>query len=151
MIVYRITRTEYKDHLSGEGAYLYGGRWNSKGRHVLYCAASISLAVLELVVNFSRSASPIKLSYHLLEIDIPDNSIQEILLSKLQRDWITNEEHTRFIGDNFIENNNLLSLKVASAVIPEEFNFVINPAHEMFKKVKIKSSKPFGFDQRLLN
>ena len=151
MLVYRITRSDYKDDLSGEGAYLFGGRWNSKGKHVLYCAASISLAVLELVVNFSRSSSPLKLSYHLLNIEIPDNSIQEISLSKLQKNWLTDEAYTQFIGDNFIDNNNLLALKVPSAVIPEEFNFVLNPAHELFKKVRIISSKPYGFDQRLLN
>lgn len=150
MIVYRIVQSQYSDDLSGFGASLYGGRWNSKGLTALYCSQHISLAVLEMVVNFSRSASPLLQPYELLEIEIPD-SLYIIQLKNLKTDWIINQDYTRFIGDNFLNDEKLLTIQVPSAVIPQESNFMINPKHKLIGKVKIASKKKYGFDNRLLN
>lgn len=150
MIVYRIAQLQYSDDLSGSGASLYGGRWNSKGIAALYCSQHISLAVLEMVVNFSRSASPLRQPFDLLEIEIPD-SLYLLALKNLKSDWIYNQDYTRYIGDNFLTDEKLLAIQVPSAVIPEESNFMINPKHKLMDKVKIVSKKKYGFDNRLLN
>ena len=150
MIVYRICQSSYKDDLSGYGAYLYGGRWNLKGFAALYTAEHISLAVLELVVNFNRSSSPLMQPYHLLSIEIPDKSVEFIEPESLKRNWIDAEADTQQLGTNFLQQQKHLALKVPSAVVPEEFNFMINPAHELFSKVKIIKSVKYGFDGRLL-
>ena len=150
MNVYRITQSAYKEDISGYGAYLYGGRWNSKGFAALYAAESISLAVLELVVNFGRSASSLQQSYHLLTIEIPDKSIEVIHAADLPKEWYKNEAYSQSAGTAFLQNNKHLAMKVPSAVVQEEFNFIINPAHALFKDVKIIKSIKYGFDNRLL-
>ncbi|HUN03492.1 MAG TPA: RES family NAD+ phosphorylase, partial [Niabella sp.] len=87
MIVYRLANSEYKDDLSGYGSFLYGGRWNSRGLYALYATEHISLAVLEIVVNYNRSAYSIRTSYHLLEIFIPDVPLLQINVAILKKKW----------------------------------------------------------------
>lgn len=150
MKVYRITQSAYKEDISGYGAYLYGGRWNSKGFAALYAAGSISLAVLELVVNFGRSATSLQQSYHLLTIDIPDKSIEIFDAESLPKDWLKNELFSQSAGTQFLQQNKQLALKVPSAVVSEEFNFLINLAHTLFNEVKIIKAVKYSFDNRLL-
>lgn len=148
MIVYRLTNSHYKDDISGTGAKLKGARWNMAGTGMLYTAENISLSTLELLVHIGLN--DIKNLYHLLTIFIPDDTaIQEINADKLKPHWYEDEDYTSFIGSEFIKNNNNLILKVPSAIIDEEHNFLINPNHQDFKKIKIKKSKPFIFDERL--
>lgn len=149
MIVYRIARSEYCEDLSGYGAFLYGGRWNSKGVNALYCAEHISLGVLEIVVNYERSLYQIIPSFHLLELDIDENDIIEIDTSNLKNNWSLDMEYSQYIGDQFLQSKSHLALKIPSAVIPEENNFLINPSHPRIKNVKIKVSKPYDLDHRL--
>ncbi len=148
MIVYRITNSLFKDDLSGSGAKTFGGRWNSKGISMLYTSEHISLAVLEMLVNISMEE--VKKFYHLLEIYVPDNnSISLIVENKLKPNWHDDESYTNFIGDEFSKNTKALILKVPSSVIIQEHNFLVNPKHPDFKKIKIQSSNPFTFDNRL--
>lgn len=149
MIVYRLTNSKYKDDLSGYGAFLFGGRWNSKQTYALYATEHISLAVLEIVVNFDRIASPLKPSYHLLEIELPDD-VASVSAKHMPKDWRNDYEYTRFIGDQFLNTKSHLSLKMPSAVIPEEHNFLINPSHPEFTKIKVVGQQEYGFDERLL-
>ena len=149
MIIYRLVRSAYKDDLSGYGAFLYGGRWNSKGQYALYCAQHISLAVLEIVVNYDRSVTSLLPSYHLIEIDVPDASVIEIDPKALKKNWSNDNEYTRFIGDQFLATGPELVLKVPSAVIPEEYNYLINPSHPDFKKIKTGNIRLYGMDHRL--
>lgn len=149
MIIYRLVRTLYKDDLSGQGAFLYGGRWNSKGIYALYCSEHISLAALEIIVNYDRSLIQMIPSYHLIEIDIPDGMIMEIDILALKENWGTDFEYSQYIGDQFLQSKAELALKIPSAVIPEESNFLINPAHEHFKKMVVKSAREYGLDNRL--
>ncbi len=150
MIVYRIANSLFKNDLSGGGSSMYGGRWNSKGNAILYSTEHISLAVLELVVNFNQTDSPLIQSYHLIELEIPDTNQIILRLSDLKKNWVEDINYTRYIGDEFLSTNANLILKVPSAVTPEEHNYLINPAHPEFKKVKIASSKIYRFDHRLL-
>ena len=148
MIVYRITNSRYKDDISGAGAKLRGARWNMPGTGMLYTAENISLSALEILVHIGLS--DIRNLYHQLAIFIPDDTIiKEINTHKLKPGWFEDEEYTSFMGTEFIKTNNSLVLKVPSAIIAEEHNFLVNPNHPDFKKIKIKKSKPFTFDERL--
>ena len=148
MIIYRLATEIYKKDLSGNGAKLYGGRWNSPGRAVLYTTENISLAVLEILVRADMQTIP--LTYHLINIEIPDSmEALSISTSKLKTSWKDDLGYTQWMGDEFIKFNKLLLLKVPSAVVDEENNYIINPAHADFKKVKISAVKKFMFDKRL--
>ncbi|MGE9313738.1 RES family NAD+ phosphorylase [Niabella sp. CJ426] len=149
MIIYRLVRSEYHDDLSGYGAFLYGGRWNNKGQYALYGAEHISLAVLEIIVNYDRTATSLLPSYHLVELSVPDDEIIEIDHSALKKKWSEDMDYTRYIGDEFLQSKSDLVLKIPSAVIPEENNYLLNPSHKDFKKIIIDSSKRYGLDNRL--
>jgi RES domain-containing protein len=148
MIVYRLSSGTYKNDLSGTGAKLYGGRWNSAGLLALYTTEHISLAVLEILVHIKTYGVPP--DYHLITIEIPDSiSIISIDKTKLKQNWKDDVAYGQFIGDEFLNAGQSLLLKVPSAIIDQENNFIINPAHPEAKKIKIQSSKIFMFDKRL--
>lgn len=148
MIVYRISNAAYSDDISGTGAKLMGGRWNSKGIPVLYTSQHISLAVLEMLVNTNFKDYDIALD--LMYITVPDQlSVSAIKLSTLKKDWNSDFDYTRYIGDEFFNQKETLVLKVPSAVIQEEYNYLVNPLHADFKKIKITNTKSFWPDERL--
>jgi RES domain-containing protein len=150
MIVYRISNAAYKNDISGTGAKLNGARWNSKGTPMLYTAEHISLAVLEMLVNTNFKEYSIELD--LMYIQLPASPVPaEIKLSKLKEHWKEDPSYTKFIGDEFIKQQQSLILKVPSAVINEEYNFLINPLHPDFKKIKISKTKSFWPDKRLFS
>lgn len=148
MIVYRLATETYKLDLSGNGAKLFGGRWNSPGFSVVYTTENISLAVLEILVRADAYSIPI--TYHLITIDIP-GSIQPLIITpaKLKAVWKDDIGYTQWMGDEFIKSNDCLLLKVPSAVVDQENNFIVNPQHTDFKEVKIVTVKKFTFDKRL--
>ncbi len=131
------------------GAEKTGGRWNSKGVAVLYTAASRALAVVEVAVHVPVGIIPI--DYYLATIEVPDEEVIEANLSTLPKNWATNPFtiHTQNVGNNLIRANNYLVLKVPSASVPGDFNYLINPRHPEFNNVKIKNVEPFVFDVRL--
>ncbi len=150
MIVYRISNKLFSTDLSGTGAKLNGARWNSKGIPMLYTTEHISLALLEMLVHTQFKDYAIELD--LLHIHLPDNSeIKEVTFSKLKTGWIEDDDYSRFIGDEFIRSKQFLILKVPSAVVNEEHNFLINPNHPEFKKIKISKTKSFRPDKRLFS
>jgi RES domain-containing protein len=146
MIVYRFSRPHF-DALSGEGARLFGGRWNTKGKSVVYTSLNISLSLLELLIH-SVSYEEIKTN-NLAVIELPDDIVSEITLAQLKANWQNDEGYSKYIGDEFLSSQSLLLLKVPSVIIPEEKNILINPKHKDFKKIKIRSAKDFKFDVRL--
>ncbi|RCH54112.1 RES domain-containing protein [Mucilaginibacter hurinus] len=149
MIVYRITNCEYAGDLSGMGARLFGGRWNSEGRSMLYTASSRSLAVLEILVHLPPLMIPD--NYCAVEIEIPDNNIKTLNIANLSPGWqdVAATDETRKTGDKFINERKQLVMRVPSAIVPAEFNYLINPRHQDIDKVKIVSRSPFSFDERL--
>ena len=148
MIVYRISDCKYINDLSGRGAALYGGRWNNKDTYIVYTAESRALALLEIVVHGGKI--PIN-GYCIAEIEIPEDSIDPFLLKKLPADWYINPppDYLKEIGDHFIRSNKYLALEIPSALMPEEHNYLLNPAHPAFKKVKIVSQRAMMADERL--
>lgn len=149
MIVYRITNEAYKNDISGDGASLFGSRWNSKGVRLLYTSQFISLSILESLVHLKKQYIP-PIQY-LLHIEVPDlDEITEISLMRLKKNWHQEFDYTQEIGNQFIESNQILLLQVPSSVVPQENNFLLNPRHTDFKKVKIVSSELLELDKRLL-
>lgn len=150
MRVYRISKCHYIDDLSGTGAALYGGRWNSKGNYMLYTASSASLALLETIVHMSKIPA---IDFCLIELEIPSNSIKEIKEAELPSNWTNYPAPSllRKIGDRFLSENDFLSMKIPSAVMNEEFLFLINPLHPEFKNIKPVKKKKISLDSRLKN
>ncbi|CAN5404847.1 RES family NAD+ phosphorylase [soil metagenome] len=150
MNLYRITREKYGRDLTGEGARLFGGRWNNKGNAVLYTAEHASLAALEVLVNSPINMLPSDLVLVELFVDHPaDPDI--ILAEDLGRDWKSYPapNFLKEIGDSWIQSRPSLLMKVPSVIIPEEYNMLVNPKHSAIDTVRVNSIKPFRFDQRL--
>ena len=147
MILYRFVNKNYGADTSGEGARLKGGRWNSKGFPVIYTSTTISLSLLELVIH-STSYEEIQTNL-LMKIDIPDSFTASLTDLSLKPDWTDDPDYSRFIGDSFLKSKKSLLLKVPSAIIPEEYNILINPLHPDSKKIKIIKASPFQFDSRI--
>jgi len=149
MILYRITRFAYAD-LSGSGARQFGGRWNSEGKAMVYLASSRSLATLEALAHLSPTNLPD--DYCMMTIETPDNvtAIDEI---QLPENWNEFPEPgaLRKLGDLFLSDKKYLLLKVPSAIVREEYNYLLNPLHPDAKSVKIIGTQPFYFDQRLIS
>ncbi len=149
MVVYRIAACSYIDDLSGKGAALYGGRWNSKDVYMLYTAESPALAMLEAVVHIGRIQEK---GYCMVSIELPDDKLLSLSISDLPADWHSHPapDQLKKTGDRFIRENKALVIKVPSVLVPEEHNFLINPEHKDFKKVKILSNRQLSIDKRLL-
>jgi RES domain-containing protein len=149
MIVYRLSRQAFINDLSGYGAEKAGGRWNSKGIAILYTAASRALAVVEIAVHVPFGIIP--QNYFIATIDVPENNILKLDITDLPANWNHNPfvKSTQLKGDEFIRNNEHLVLQVPSASVNGDFNYLINPRHPDFKKVKVKSIDQFVFDTRL--
>jgi RES domain-containing protein len=148
MITYRICNLSFKDDISGNGAKLYGSRWNSVGTPMLYLASSISLAWLEMLVHLQLQDK--STDFALLYVNIPSNAeIQELQTGKLKQHWQSDAGYTQFIGDEFVRSKQKLILKVPSALVEEEANYLVNPLHPDFKKTEIIKTKIFQFDHRL--
>jgi len=149
MLVYRISKCKYIEDLSGLGAATYPGRWNGKGTYILYTAATASLALLESVVHISNIPT---IPYCMIGIEIPDNELAEVSVKDLPAGWQNNPpaEDLKEIGNQFVKEGKYLALKIPSALMPEEFNIILNPSHPDFKKVKIISKRNLSIDERLL-
>lgn len=149
MKIYRISKCRFINDLSGTGAALYGGRWNSKGNYALYTAETPSLALLESVVHISNIPAT---SYCMITLEIPDTKITEIKIDALPKNWQQQPppDALKKFGDRFIAESKFLALKIPSVIIPEESNYLINPKHTDFKKIKLLSNRPISIDERLM-
>lgn len=148
MIVFRLTTGKYANDISGTGAQINGGRWNPVGLAGLYTSQYISLAILEILVRATKATSPD--SYTLTSLEVPGNGVYQIQLKKLKNDWKSDLKYSQGIGEDFLNENQSLCLQVPSAIVSQENNFLLNPLHPDFKKVKIISSELLELDKRLL-
>jgi RES domain-containing protein len=149
--VWRLLKTRFLQHaFDGEGARLYGGRWNSPGEPVVYTSATVSLAVLELFANVQRSE--LLISYSLLSCSFDETLHSEVGLSDLPSNWRTSPPPAELqtIGDAWLRTGRSAVLRVPSAVIEHESNYLLNPAHRDFKRIKRSPAEPFTFDLRLI-
>ncbi|WKN43136.1 RES family NAD+ phosphorylase [Tunicatimonas pelagia] len=146
--VFRISRVKYASDLTGTGARLHGGRWNSKGQSVLYTASSRALAAVELAVHLDLNDLPDDLI--MTTLTLPESATM-LLLKSLPREWNRHppSSASKKIGDDFLIENHHLALAVPSVVVDEDINYLLNPNHPLFAKVNIKRQVPFHFDPRL--
>lgn len=147
MLLYRLTRKKYADQLSGKKAALFGGRWNSVGRPVIYTSEYRSLAVLEYRVNNPLAVKDLIM----LTIEVPDDSIKPVSVTELPENWnrFVPESPVAEIGDKWLAHGEFLLLKVPSVPIPEEHNYLLSPLHPHMKEVKITGQAPYLLDNRM--
>ncbi|MGB2900908.1 MAG: RES family NAD+ phosphorylase [Candidatus Acidiferrum sp.] len=150
IVAWRIVHRRFaKSAFTGDGARRFGGRWNSLGRPVIYTAQSQALAALEILVHLDSE----KLLRHYLAIPvtIPPHLIERLSPSSLPKNWraYPTPRTTRAIGDAWLSRAASPVLRVPSVVIPSESNFLLNPVHPLFHKLRLGKPIPFLFDLRL--
>jgi len=147
--VWRIVTARYVGTaFSGEGARLYGGRWNPMGVPMVYTASTQALATLELLVQDGKLAA----NYAMVPAIIPARmKIERVKLEDLPEDWRNPEsrEQLQAIGADWIKRGSSAVLAVPSSVIPAEINYLLNPLHSSFKKIEIGEAQVFLTDLRL--
>jgi RES domain-containing protein len=148
---WRITKTRYASRaFDGEGARLHGGRWNSRGTRVAYASESVALATLEVVVGLQDAG--LLSAYSLIRIDFPERLVEVVDPDALPSSW---KQHppspdSQGVGDVWVAEGRSAVLKVPSAIVEAEHNYLLNPAHHDFKHVVIHRPKRFRLDPRLL-
>ena len=150
MRFWRICRRRYASAAaSGEGARLYGGRWNSRGVRAVYASTSLALAAIETFVNLEPNLQPKDLVS--VEGEVPDAlGIGRLDPKLLPANWHeTRDESLRRPGDEWLHGAKTVALLVPSAAIRGEWNVLLNPAHPDFSKVKFQGARPFEFDVRM--
>jgi RES domain-containing protein len=148
---WRITKaTHAPDAFIGEGAWRFGGRWNSPGTRVVYTAEHASLAVLEVLVHL-ESSLPLPV-YSLIQAEFDEGNIERIDASKLPENWRSGpaSAKTQIIGDDWVGERRSLVLGVPSAILPIEMIYLINPEHPDIGEITIYEPQPFSFDKRLV-
>jgi len=145
---WRIVREKHAaTAFGGEGARLYGGRWNSVGTSVVYTSGSKALAALESLVHLNP---PVIFKYVAIPIEFEDALVEKVTV--LPAEWTEEPPPpaTKDIGDRWVKEARSAVLELSSVIIPGEPNYLLNPAHPDFKKIVIGKSEPFSFDSRLL-
>lgn len=150
MFVYRITKVEHAT-LDGTGGLYASGRWHKKGLPVIYTSEHASLAAWEKIVHVA-SFENLPNNLLLVKIEMPDEiEIQQAPENILVKGWdgfpYTNE--TVNFGASFLRAKEYMALKVPSVIIPDEFNIILNPQHPEIHQLKIISTTPFLFDNRI--
>lgn len=147
---WRIVKRSYAAQaFDGEGARLFGGRWNSAGHRVVYTSQSAALATLEILVHLGSSAA--LASWVLIECRFSDGLVTVVDRKTLPRHWrrFPALSELQRIGNDWISAGTSAVLEVPSAIITSEHNYLLNPEHKDFRKIDIQPSVPFSFDVRL--
>ncbi|MEE9438595.1 MAG: RES family NAD+ phosphorylase [Saprospiraceae bacterium] len=148
MYVYRISKAKYINDISGQGAKIYGGRWNRPGVSVLYTAQARSLAMLELLVHLNAYQA-LRHDFKFVKINIDESKIHMIdqALTGLNIHGANNEKLWG-ITDFYFSDSNILGIKVPSAIIENEFNYLLNPASNHYSEIVVESFENANIDGR---
>jgi len=147
---WRITKAKHAaSAFSGEGAATTGGRWNSRGWRVVYTSATQSLAALETLVHLNP---PIQLKCVIFRVEFSAKLVERIDSADLSQNWQVSPAplSTRRIGNARLQSKRSAVLAVPSVLVPGELNYLLNPGHPDFRKIRIGKPVPFAFDPRLL-
>ncbi len=147
MLVYRITLAKHAGELLASGR---AARWNPNDIEMIYTASSRSLACLENAVH--RDQTGLQQFFSIMTIDCPDRlPLQTIFLNELPHEWRKYDKMfaTQRIGERWVRENRTAILQVPSSIIEEEINYLLNPRHPDFSKIKIIKTQPFVFDSRI--
>lgn len=147
---WRIVREDHRSAaFDGEGAWLFGGRWNSRGTRIVYTSITLSLAALETLVHLNP---PVAFKYVAIPIEFDEALVETVAAMDLPADW--NEEppppSTAEIGDRWVRESRSAVLKLPSVIISAELNYLLNLGHSDFKRIRIGKPMPFSFDPRLI-
>jgi RES domain-containing protein len=149
--VYRICKTKYAaTAFDGEGAFRYGGRWNSRGTRVVYVAGSLALAALEMLVHLGDDEMLLKYSFVAAEI-APDLILKIEDFRPLPANWNDSPAPiaVQQIGDDWVKSAASAILEVPTSIVPLEKNYLLNPAHTDWVKIVLGDPQNFVFDERL--
>lgn len=151
MQLFRFGLETYINDISGYGAKLYGGRWNNVGNSMLYTACSPSLCMLEFICNASGIAKTVQTSLLTLKID-SKVKLEQLTVNEMPENWqdVPAPDILKRIGDNWLKGNTSVGIKVPSAVMPIEFNVLINPLHKDFSKLTIENIVKMDIDKRII-
>ena len=148
---YRLSRSARRASCwTGVGAEIAGGRWNSKGTAIVYCSDSLALCQLETLVNISSVDNLI--GYDWASVEIPDDLVIEVEDKfKLPKGWDSYPRipETAYIGDHWVNEQLSAVLAVPTSIEPQGRNYLLNPAHPDFAKLKPSKPKPLELDKRL--
>jgi RES domain-containing protein len=150
LTAWRLVKTRYAaTAFDGEGARQYGGRWNSPGTVVAYAATTASLAILEVLVHLESGA--ILPSYSLVSVEFEEALVHTLIGSALPADWAASppSAETQAVGDRWVRERQSAILRVPSAIVASEYNYLLNVTHPDFVHVRIATPTPFLFDSRL--
>ena len=152
MRVWRLCQAKHaKDLLGGEGGVHASGRWHLQGTRIVYTSATLSLAALEVLVHVNRAFAPPDLVA--VELDLPGAlDFERLPLSRLPAGWDAHPAPTAVqeLGTRWVTSRRSPVLEVPSAVIPREHNYLLNPAHPRFSRIRVIGRTPFSLDCRLL-
>src|SRR5213594_982419 len=145
-----VLESESATAFSVEGAWRYGGRWNSRNVRVIYASEHQSTAALELFVHNKPFSTNEK--YKAFHLEWPDSLTELFPIKKLPPNWrvFPPPAETREIGDQWIRERRSAVLALPSVISPADTNFLLNPEHADLKRIRIASSIDFDFDPRLL-
>src|SRR5438128_4887832 len=147
---WRLTKTKLlASAWDGQGARKSGGRWNSVGIAVVYTSGTLSLALVEVLVHLPSGILP---AYSAVRVDFDESMVTAVQPADLPAHWRDHPPppETRAMGDRWVAEGNRAVLRVPSVVVPNEFNYVLNPSHAGFADISIGDPMPFPFDPRLL-
>lgn len=148
---WRITKAKHADTaFSGIGAKDYGGRWNNPGTAIVYTADSISLAMLEMLVHLQTH--DLIRRYVIFEVSFEDTLMKTITAAKLPKTWRRSppSAKVRQVGDDWVAGGESAVLQLPSAIVPSEWNYLLNPEHPDFAKITTGAKRPTKFDPRLI-
>jgi RES domain-containing protein len=149
MRIWRLSpRDKIETAFNGEGAKSFGGRWNKKGTPVVYASATLSLCVLEVLAHTDSDLVP---DHYVYSIDVPNSVQTETLAESLPQDWQSEPapEVLQELGSSWAISLRTAILRVPSAIVPAEWNYLINPRHGDFLRLTISRDHLFSFDRRL--
>jgi RES domain-containing protein len=149
--IWRVVKRKHAAHaFDGKAAQRFGGRWNSPGRGAVYTSATKSLAVLEVLVHLDVGRPVPRLVAFTFDVD--DRLVDRLPVVRLHGHWRTSRGLlvTQEIGDDWLASGRSLALAVPSTIVPEELNYLLNPAHPAFGRLKFGRSVPFLLDPRLV-
>lgn len=151
LTAWRISKSRYATRaFDGEGARVYGGRWNSPGTRVAYASESVALATLEVLVGLQDTS--LLASYSLIKVQFGEDLVETVDRRRLPSSWNQHPPtpETQRIGDLWVAETRSAVLRVPSAVVEAEHNYLLNPAHERFDRIVLHRPTPFRLDSRLL-
>lgn len=152
LTVFRICKTKYAwTAFDGEGAFRFGGRWNSRGTRIIYTADSLALAAMEMLVHLDDDG--LLLKYSFVPAEIPTDLILLVAdFRPLPADWNRSPAPAALqqIGDEWARALTSAVLAVPTSIVPRGKNYLLNPAHPDFHKITIDASENFVFDERLV-